>query len=131
MLTNFVPISLLVTVEMVKYIQAIFIEWDVLMVSKDKGTGAVVQQSSLNEELGQVSYVFSDKTGTLTQNKMIFRRMSIAGEMYGDKNPDPEVEVEALQKGCTNFGMKDANFDKILKEKTNTKREYQNIMNYL
>ena len=42
MLTNFVPISLLVTVEMVKYIQAIFIEWDVLMVSKDKGTGAIV-----------------------------------------------------------------------------------------
>ena len=43
MLTNFVPISLLVTVEMVKYIQAIFIEWDVLMVSKDKGTSAIVQ----------------------------------------------------------------------------------------
>ena len=43
MLTNFVPISLLVTVEMVKYIQAIFIEWDVNMVSKDKGTSAIVQ----------------------------------------------------------------------------------------
>lgn len=43
MLTNFVPISLLVTVEMIKYFQAIFIEMDVLMVNKDKGTGAIVQ----------------------------------------------------------------------------------------
>jgi len=79
MLTNFVPISLLVTVEMIKYFQAIFIEWDVEMVSREKGTSAIVQQSGLNEELGQISYVFSDKTGTLTCNKMVFRRMSIAG----------------------------------------------------
>lgn len=93
MLTNFVPISLLVTVEMIKYFQAIFIEMDVLMVNKDKGTGAIVQQSGLNEELGQVSYIFSDKTGTLTCNKMVFRRMSIAGEVYGESNPDPDVEA--------------------------------------
>ena len=52
LLTNFVPISLLVTVEMVKYIQAIFIEWDAELVSKESGIAATVQQSSLNEELG-------------------------------------------------------------------------------
>ena len=43
LLTNFVPISLLVTVEMVKYIQAIFIEWDADLFSKEIGTGAAVQ----------------------------------------------------------------------------------------
>lgn len=52
LLTNFVPISLLVTVEMVKYIQAIFIEWDAHMITEKNGISAIVQQSGLNEELG-------------------------------------------------------------------------------
>lgn len=50
---------------------------------------------------------------------MVFRRMSIAGEMYGDSKVDAVVEKEALAKGCTNFGMKDADFEKIIKEKIN------------
>lgn len=68
LLANFVPISLLVTVELVKFLQAIFIEWDADLISPNKGLSATVQQSSLNEELGQVAYVVSDKTGTLTCN---------------------------------------------------------------
>ena len=52
LLTNFVPISLLVSVEMVKYFQALFIEWDAEMVCPYNGNSAVVQQSGLNEELG-------------------------------------------------------------------------------
>ena len=51
MLQNFVPISLLVSLEMIKYIQAMFIEWDTNMIDQ-KGTSALVQQSGLNEELG-------------------------------------------------------------------------------
>jgi len=78
-----VPISLLVTVEMVKYVQAMFIEWDADMICPEKGIAASVQQSSLNEELGQVSYVLSDKTGTLTCNHMVFKKMSIGGASYG------------------------------------------------
>ena len=62
---------------------------------------------------------------------MVFRRMSIAGEMYGDSQPGAAVEKEALAKGCTNFGMKDASFEKIIKEKTNDKRQYLHAMNYL
>ena len=52
LLTNFVPISLLVTVELVKFFQAQFIEWDATMISEETGENAKVQQSSLNEELG-------------------------------------------------------------------------------
>jgi P-type E1-E2 ATPase len=45
-----------------------------------------VQSSNLNEQLGQVEYVFSDKTGTLTCNKMEFRKMSIGLYGYGADN---------------------------------------------
>lgn len=52
--TNFVPISLLFTMEMVKYVQAIFISWDINLYDKENLIQAKVQSSTLNEELGQV-----------------------------------------------------------------------------
>jgi len=45
--------------------------------------GAVVQSSNLNEELGQIQYIFSDKTGTLTKNQMVFKKLSVGGVIYG------------------------------------------------
>lgn len=42
-----------------------------------------MQASNLNESLGQVDYIFSDKTGTLTQNYMQFKKMSIGNYGYG------------------------------------------------
>ena len=58
-----------------------------MVFSIDKGMQAVVQSSNLNEELGMVHYIFSDKTGTLTQNIMEFKRFSVLGESYGVKDP--------------------------------------------
>ena len=46
-------------------------------------TPARAKTSNLNEELGQIQYIFTDKTGTLTQNVMVFRKASIAGVRYG------------------------------------------------
>lgn len=63
---NFVPISLMVTLEMVKFIQAYFITWDYRIYDESKDMETKVQSSNLNEELGMIHYVFSDKTGTLT-----------------------------------------------------------------
>ena len=65
-LMNFVPISLLVTLEMINFIQAFFITNDIMIYDVDRNLPAKVQQSGLNEELGMVNYIFSDKTGTLT-----------------------------------------------------------------
>jgi len=67
----------------IKFFQAKFIEWDISMLSVSRGFEPIVHHSQLPEELGQVSYVLSDKTGTLTQNHMVFRKMSIAGVSYG------------------------------------------------
>lgn len=79
-----VPISLFVTVEMVKYWHAILINDDLDMYYDKNDTPATCRTSSLVEELGMVEYVFSDKTGTLTCNQMEFKECTIAGVQYAD-----------------------------------------------
>ncbi|XP_029971071.1 phospholipid-transporting ATPase IA isoform X4 [Salarias fasciatus] len=86
---NLIPISLLVTLEVIKFIQAFFINWDTDMLYEPTNTPAMARTSNLNEELGQVKYIFSDKTGTLTCNVMQFKKCTIAGVAYGHV-PEPE-----------------------------------------
>ncbi|XP_069474759.1 phospholipid-transporting ATPase IF isoform X4 [Ambystoma mexicanum] len=82
-LYNFIiPISLYVTVEMQKFLGSFFIGWDLDLYHEETDQRAQVNTSDLNEELGQVEYVFTDKTGTLTENEMQFRECSINGIKY-------------------------------------------------
>jgi phospholipid-transporting ATPase len=79
---NLIPISLIVTMEVVKFQQAQLINTDLDMYYAKTDTPALCRTSSLVEELGQIEYVFSDKTGTLTRNEMEFQCCSIAGVAY-------------------------------------------------
>ncbi|KAK1162611.1 putative phospholipid-transporting ATPase IF isoform X1 [Acipenser oxyrinchus oxyrinchus] len=86
-LYNFIiPISLYVTVEMQKFLGSFFIGWDLDLYHEESDQKAQVNTSDLNEELGQVEYVFTDKTGTLTENEMQFRECSINGIKYHEVN---------------------------------------------
>ncbi|XP_078483950.1 phospholipid-transporting ATPase ID [Ciona intestinalis] len=83
-LNTVVPISLFVSVEFIRLGQSWFIDWDRLMYYEKKDLPAVARTTTLNEELGQIEYIFSDKTGTLTQNIMEFNKCTIGGICYGD-----------------------------------------------
>ncbi|CUM66958.1 uncharacterized protein PRCAT00004645001 [Priceomyces carsonii] len=86
--SNLVPISLFVTVEIIKYYQAYMIGSDLDMYHEETDTPTGVRTSSLVEELGQIDYIFSDKTGTLTRNVMEFKCCSIGGRCYIEEIPE-------------------------------------------
>ncbi|XP_029435473.1 phospholipid-transporting ATPase IC [Rhinatrema bivittatum] len=82
-LNTMVPISLYVSVEVIRLGQSYFIDWDLQMYYPEKDTPAKARTTTLNEQLGQIQYVFSDKTGTLTQNIMTFKKCTINKHIYG------------------------------------------------
>uniref|UniRef100_A0AAY4AEP2 Phospholipid-transporting ATPase n=1 Tax=Denticeps clupeoides TaxID=299321 RepID=A0AAY4AEP2_9TELE len=83
-LNTVVPISLYVSVEIIRLGNSYYIDWDRKMYHTNSDTPAQARTTTLNEELGQIKYIFSDKTGTLTQNIMTFNKCSINGRSYGD-----------------------------------------------
>ncbi|XP_065084623.1 phospholipid-transporting ATPase IF isoform X2 [Ochlerotatus camptorhynchus] len=80
-----IPISLYVTIEMAKFLGGFYLEWDLELYDEETDQPCIVNTSDINEELGQVSLLFSDKTGTLTKNVMIFQNCSINGKVYNQK----------------------------------------------
>jgi len=81
-MNTMLPISLFVTLEVLKFWEAIFVFWDHKMYSIEKDRPALVSSSSLMEELGQINYLFSDKTGTLTRNEMSMQSMAVGNLVF-------------------------------------------------
>ncbi|KAM9966517.1 hypothetical protein ACTFIR_006735 [Dictyostelium discoideum] len=102
-----IPISLWVTLEMVKVGQAKFMEFDSYMRSqvltidpatgeeKEVEKGCKAKTSNLNEDLGRIQHIFSDKTGTLTENIMRFCKCSIGSDIYDERESSGSL-VRAL-----------------------------------
>ncbi|XP_021292682.1 phospholipid-transporting ATPase 3 isoform X1 [Herrania umbratica] len=120
--STIIPISLYVSIEMIKFIQSTqFINKDLNMYHAETDTPALARTSNLNEELGQVEYIFSDKTGTLTRNLMEFFKCSIGGEIYGTGMTEIErgvaerkgVKVPEVQTSTNSIHEKGFNFDDV------------------
>ncbi|KAM4733123.1 phospholipid-transporting ATPase IG isoform 2-T3 [Anableps anableps] len=102
-LFNFIiPVSMYVTVEMQKFLGSFFIAWDKDFFDPEIKEGALVNTSDLNEELGQVEYIFTDKTGTLTQNNMEFIECCIDGFQYKHQEGSSELDGFCVTDGPVN-----------------------------
>ncbi|KAK6105788.1 phospholipid-translocating P-type ATPase flippase family protein [Brugia pahangi] len=102
--SGLIPISLNITLEMIQLFQAYFIQQDLNLYDKNSDIKAEVRSSNLNSQLGQVRYIISDKTGTLTQNKMRFKMCTIGGIKYGSMMTEKFTDEAILDDLINNAG---------------------------
>ncbi|KAI1335350.1 phospholipid-translocating P-type ATPase [Xylariaceae sp. FL0016] len=91
---NLVPISLYISLEIVRTLQAIFIYSDVEMYYEPIDYPCVPKSWNISDDVGQIEYIFSDKTGTLTQNVMEFKKATINGQPYGEAYTEAQAGMQ-------------------------------------
>ena len=94
---NLVPISLYISLEIIRLFQAFFIYSDTFMYYDKIDYPCTPKSWSILDDVGQIEYVFSDKTGTLTQNVMEFKKCSINGLPYGEAYTEAQAGMQRRQ----------------------------------
>ncbi|EJU00708.1 phospholipid-translocating P-type ATPase [Dacryopinax primogenitus] len=117
---NVIPISLYLSIEFVWTCQAAFIYFDKEIWYDKTDTATLARSWNLSDDLGQIQYVMSDKTGTLTQNKMVFRQCSIGGKMYkgepDETDEDRRAKAKATSLETSSQSSSDQSATKLLPE---------------
>jgi phospholipid-translocating ATPase len=94
---NLVPISLYITLEIIRTLQALFIYSDVQMYYEKIDYPCTPKSWNISDDVGQIEYIFSDKTGTLTQNVMEFKKCTINGVPYGEAYTEAQAGMQRRQ----------------------------------
>lgn len=94
---NLVPISLYISLEIIRTIQAFFIYSDTFMYYEKVDYPCTPKSWNISDDLGQIEYIFSDKTGTLTQNVMEFKKCSVNGVPYGEAYTEAQAGMQRRQ----------------------------------
>lgn len=114
LLHNVIPVSLLATIQLIRLIQAHFIRKDENIFSELYNKGASVQNCQLNEMLGQVKYIFADKTGTITKNKLSFRQCSIGGQIFQAERDASNLKNILKSCNCSRSALSVCEIDCVL-----------------
>ena len=94
---NLVPIALYISLEIIKLAQAFFIYSDTFMYYEKLDYPCTPKSWNISDDLGQIEYVFSDKTGTLTQNVMEFKKCTINSIPYGEAYTEAQAGMQRRQ----------------------------------
>lgn len=91
---NLIPISLYITLEIIRTLQAVFIFSDIEMYYEPIDQPCVPKSWNISDDVGQIEYIFSDKTGTLTQNVMEFKKATVNGHPYGEAYTEAQAGMQ-------------------------------------
>ena len=81
--SQIIPFSIYVILDLIRILQGKFIEWDLQLYDEKENLNTLVRTTNVNEDLGKIEYILTDKTGTLTTNKMKLKILMIGKELFG------------------------------------------------